>query len=364
VNAVYVQGRGLASALGIDLRGAVDALRHGGVTPTRFEVAEGFGWPFYRIAEAGDAPDWTARARRLVLRVAAEAGALAGPRRGALFVASSSQDQGAREGDASQPADYLSFADNVAAWLDWQGPVFTVATACTSGLNALLSARAWLVSHRSARSAPPFADHALVLGIELLNRFTVGGFGAMQLLSHTRALPLGAARAGLVLGEAVAALSLSSQPLRWRLAGGANVVDGRDPAGAVPAAVIEMCRRVLSDAGLAPRDIALIKPQAAGSPANDATEIRALQQVFAPLPALMPLKAAIGHTLGASGVAELALLMACLEAGVWPRADWALDPALLVQLPDQAPLHARHVLASILGFGGGHAAVVLEDGAA
>ena len=47
--------------------------------------------------------------------------------------------------------------------------------------------------------------------------------------------------------------------------------------------------------------IALIKPQAAGGVASDATEAHALRQVFAPLPALVSLKAALGHTLAPVG---------------------------------------------------------------
>ncbi|HEV7913051.1 MAG TPA: beta-ketoacyl synthase, partial [Albitalea sp.] len=192
-------------------------------------------------------------------------------------------------------------------------------------------------------------------------RVTVAGFVGMQLLSATRALPFGAARDGRVVGEAVAALHLSRVPSRWRLAGGANVVDGRNPAGTMTSAVVAMCRQALANCALQPQDIALIKLQAAGSPVNDATEAHALRQVFDPLPALVSLKAAIGHTLGAAGAAEVALLTACLEAGVWPQVDYPQDAALDAALAERAPARARHVLACIHGFGGGHAAVVLED---
>jgi 3-oxoacyl-[acyl-carrier-protein] synthase-1 len=145
------------------------------------------------------------------------------------------------------------------------------------------------------------------------------------------------------------------------MAGGANVVNGQDPAGVVPGAVVAMCRQALASSALEPHDIALIKPQAAGSTVNDATEARALRQVFDPLPALLSLKTAIGHTLGAAGAAEVALLTACLETGIWPTFDYAQDASLNAPLADRAPQHVRYVLASILGFGGGHAAIVLED---
>ena len=351
MNEVYLAGRGLASALGPDLASALVALGQGGVAPSRFEVAGGFAWPYYAMAD--EEADWMARTCRIAQRVAAESGALAGPRTGPLFLCSSSLDMGALEDHSLFDGSDPNFPALVAGWLNWRGPVFAISTACTSGLNAVLSARS-LIRHGHA-------DHALVLGLELRNRVTVGGFGGMQLLSATRSLPFGEARSGLVLGEAVAALHLSSRPARWRVAGGANVVDGQDPAGPVPGAVTAMCRQALADSGVAASDIALIKPQAAGSPSGDAIEAQALREVFEPLPALVSLKAAIGHTLGASGAAELALLTACLESGVWPRVDYPLDAALNAPLAKQAPRRARHVMASILGFGGGHTAVVLED---
>ena len=351
MNEVYLAGRGLASALGPDIGSGLVALGRGGGPPRRFELAGGMAWPLYTIAD--DEPDWMTRARRIIERVARESGALGGSRSGPLFVASSSLDIGSRENSGDFERDYQSFAELVASWLDWHGPVFTVSTACTSSLNALLSARTLIRNGH--------ADHALVLGVELRNRVSIAGFGGMQLLSADRALPFGKHRDGLVLGEAVAALHVSSRPSRWRIAGGANVVEGEDPAGTVPEAVVAMCSEALASSALAPRDIALIKPQAAGGPVNDATEARALRQVFDPLPPLVSLKAAIGHTLGAAGAAEVALLTACLEGGVWPRVDYAQDALLEAPLADRAPANAGHVLACILGFGGGHAAVVLED---
>jgi 3-oxoacyl-[acyl-carrier-protein] synthase-1 len=347
----YLAGRGLACSLGLDLPSSLAALSRGGVPPVPVALADGSTWPCHTIADA-DA-DWTSLSRRLVQRAAGESGALGGPRDGALFIASSSLDVGLLEETLDFERDYLDFAETVAAWIGWRGPVFTVSTACTSGLNALLSARALLRDERH--------EHALVLGLELRNRVTLGGFGGMQLLSPGAARPFGAGRDGLVLGEAVAALHLSSRPSRWRLAGGANVVDGRDPAGTIEAAVIAMCRQALADAGLQPAQIDLLKPQAAGGVASDATEAAALRQVFAPLPPLVSFKSSIGHTLGASGVAELALLTACLETGAWPTPSHAPDPALQATLAAQAPAQVRHLLASILGFGGGHAAVVLEQ---
>src|SRR5687767_8415308 len=140
MNEAYLTGRGLASALGPDLDEALATLGRGDVPPTPFALADGSVWSYqtlddaYPIATAHESA-WAARTRPIVQRVAAASGALAGARTGPLFVASSSMDIGLLESTGHLLGDYHDFADAVAGWLDWRGHVFTVSTACTSGIN-------------------------------------------------------------------------------------------------------------------------------------------------------------------------------------------------------------------------------------
>jgi 3-oxoacyl-[acyl-carrier-protein] synthase-1 len=353
---VFLAGMGLASVLGDDMPAALAAMQRGGVPPTPVTVAHGVCWPVYKLA--AQEGDWTERVRHTVRSVVAQTGDW-GARTAPLFVASSSLDIGGMEHvpqDQRFGGDLQDFSDVVARALDWQGPVFTVSTACTSALNAVLAA-ADLVRGGDAAEA-------LVIGAEMDNRFTVAGFGAMQLLAPDRAQPFGAQRKGLVLGEAVAALRLRCEPARWQVMGGSNVVDGRNPSGTEASAVRAMCREALARSGLQPGDIDLIKVQAAGSPVNDAIEAEALKHVFDALPPLVSLKSALGHTLGAAGAAELALLIGCIEGRAWPVRDYPLDASLGIALSEQAPRTLRHMLLNVVGFGGGHASLVVKDCAA
>ncbi|RUR67636.1 beta-ketoacyl synthase [Variovorax guangxiensis] len=353
MSGVHLAGMGLACALGDDMRSALASLKRGGVPTRPVTVADGIRWPVHALAPRPG--DWTQRLRDTVREVVAQTGDW-GDRTAPLFVASSSLDIGFMEHekqDLRLGGDLQDFADVVAGSLGWQGPVFTVSTACTSALNAVLAAADLIRAGE--------ADEALVIGAEMGNRFTVAGFGAMQLLSPAGARPFGEGRDGLVLGEAVAALRLGSRPARWQIAGGANVVDGRNPSGTEASAVHAMCRGALEQGGLQPGDIDLIKVQAAGSPVNDAIEAEALKQVFGPLPPLVSLKPALGHTLGASGAAELALLVGCIEGGVWPIVGYPIDTSLDIELSTQLPQRLRNILLNFAGFGGGHASLVLKD---
>lgn len=348
---VYLAGRGLACALGLTVKTSLTALSRGSDTAASCvlpgESAPSF--PYRAIADTQS--DWNERACTLIRRVALEAGAERACD-GALFIATSSFDIGAVEQGAAG-MDYQAFADKVASWLQWRGPVYVLSTACTSSLNAMMAAHALLRSGE--------VEDALVLGVELSNQLTLGGFAALQLLSPDRSKPFGQDRNGLVLGEAVAALRLSNhQNSPWQMLGGANVVDGRQPTSASALAIVNMYQSALAQCGLAAQAIDLVKVQAAGSPGNDAIEAQGLRDMFQDVPPLVSLKPAIGHTMGASGAAEVALLTACLEQGVWPTDVVAVDESLGVHLATQVPTSVRRVMATILGFGGGHATVVLE----
>jgi len=350
---VYLAGTGLACALGRDLPQSLAALRRGGVPATPTTVPGGFTWPVHALPPTEG--DWVAQLRRTARQVVAQCNL---PRDLAasempLFVASSSLDVGFEEQAGCFAGDVQAFADLVAEAIGWRGPVFTVSTACTSAVNAVLAAADLIRGG--------VVPDALVLGIEFSNRLTLAGFGGMQLLSPDRALPFGAARDGLVLGEAVAATVLSRTPSRWCLAGGANVVAGDTPTGADAGAIVAVTRAAMRQASVQADDIDLIKPQAAGSPANDAIEAMALKTLFASLPPMVALKPLIGHTLGAAGAAELVLLLACIEVGAWPVADYAADPSLGVALAAQPPARLRHILFNAIGFGGGHAALLMKD---
>jgi 3-oxoacyl-[acyl-carrier-protein] synthase-1 len=350
---IYFAGRGLACALGNTLPQCVAQLAAGGVKSAPTEEMT-MTFPFFAIEDPvpTDATDWTARARRIIVNIVREAGGEE-IRDAPLFIASSSLNMGAIERGQARLHDMHAEAEEIAAWFDWQGPVHWVSTACTSSINALLAASSMMRDGACA--------DALVLGIELSNRYTPSGFASMQLLSPNGALPLGAERDGLVLGEAVAALRLSTTPQRWSLLGSACVVDGKDATGASQQAVTSCWREALRVSNLQPDMIDVLKLQAAGSPTNDALELGAVDEVFAHTPALTSLKAHIGHTLGASGAAEIALLTASLEAAVWPAISHMQDASLPHQLSSVSPARTGRVLASIIGFGGSHACAVLQD---
>ncbi|HUQ26450.1 MAG TPA: beta-ketoacyl synthase N-terminal-like domain-containing protein [Burkholderiales bacterium] len=303
--------------------------------------------------------DWMRRAESIARGVAAALQSKAGLpenewRELPCLVGSSSHFIGARE---AQPEATLGppaeFAAQLARWFGASGPAMAVNTACTSGLTALGLARDLVESGA--------CKHALVLGVELSNRLTSAGFAALGLLSPTRARPCDLARDGLVLGEAFGAVVVSgSGP--WRIA---SVEIRVDPSGFAAPAPNEAIIAQVMEAGLSTagwKEIDLLKLQAGGSLGGDLAEARAVRGTFGAPPPMVSLKGAIGHTLGASGPAELALLLDAIARGVIPPTCGFehVDPELgLEPKPgDAAPV--RRLLFNLAGFGGHVASLALE----
>lgn len=346
---VYLAGFGLASSMGANLTEALQQLSQPPGAQQRTVKGLDHSIPYFAIRQT--TTTWHARCQGLIHQVTAEAGSI--NKNGALYIASSSLNAGAMEtGEANTP-NLPIFLTEVADMLGWQGSVHLINTACTSGLNALLAAYAAIQSDA--------IDEALIIGIELENQLTLAGFAGMQLLSDQMGRPFAADRNGLVLGEAIAALRLSKRPARWRIAGGAQVIDSSQASGASTDAYETMLMQTLAHAQWHAQQIDLIKVQAAGSIANDEVEAHALCNFFPSVPPLVSLKPLIGHTLGASGAAEIALLLAMLEHQQWPAITHATDASLGVTLAPESAEKSQYILACILGFGGSHTCVALED---
>jgi 3-oxoacyl-[acyl-carrier-protein] synthase I len=355
----FVRATALASALGLELGAAVERLAGEPVAPAR-DTPAGGTWPYFAIPVAGN--DWLKRAELIAGSVAASVrreAALSSEQWACLpcIVGSSSNSVGAWDsGDwpALQPP--VAFGEMIARWFDVHGPVLSVNTSCTSGLSALDMALGLIAAGR-------FND-ALVVGVELSNRLTVAGFAGLQMLSGTTARPCDRDRDGLVLGEAIGALLVSRTKGDWRVASFASSFDATSMTGPEPsgATIADTMRTALAKASWSIEAVELIKLQAAGGPLIDLAEARAVHALFPSPPSVASLKGAIGHTLGASGPAELALLLACLSRGrippTWgfetPDAELGLSPSR------GATTDVSRVLFNLFGFGGNLMSLALE----
>ena len=111
-----------------------------------------------------------------------------------------------------------------------------------------------------------------------------------------------------------------------------------------------------------------IKAHGTGTPANDASEAEAIRSVFGPRGREIPvtsLKAALAHSLGASGAVEAVATVLALDGGFVPATLNVDEPdpacGLDVVREGARALPARTVLANAFGFGGNNAAILLRS---
>ena len=125
---------------------------------------------------------------------------------------------------------------------------------------------------------------------------------------------------------------------------------------------IEACVRAAIQAGDLNKVVALC-PHATGTQNHSRVEppalLRAMDGKMVPL---LPLKPQTGHTLGASGLLDVALLAACMAEGWLPAVLPGLTPPACGLLLNEAPLQVTtgdRVIKLASGMGGHNSAVSL-----
>jgi 3-oxoacyl-[acyl-carrier-protein] synthase-1 len=257
----------------------------------------------------------------------------------------------------AQTHNTYSVADYVRHALALQGPAFVVSTACSSGAKVFGNAARMM--------ALGLIDAAVVGGIDSLCLTTLYGFNSLELLSPEICRPYDTHRNGLSVGEAAAFALLerdAESPQAWLLGVG-ETSDGHHMSSPHPegAGAAEAMRAALAQAGLTPGDVDYVNLHGTATPNNDSAEDLAISAVFGATTPCSSTKGATGHTLGAAGGVEAAVVMLALQHGLLPGGlnRLAPDPALHCNYLDATRSAPVKVVASnSFGFGGSNACLV------
>jgi 3-oxoacyl-(acyl-carrier-protein) synthase len=255
------------------------------------------------------------------------------------------------------------FAADLAVEFGVRGPVQNVSNACVSGLIALMQGAKLI--RRGA------VDAVLVVGVDHLSAFVIGGFTALKAIDPEGCRPFDQNRRGLSPGESGAAIvlvrgDLAPQPAitlaGWGSSNDANHMTGpsRDGAG-----LAQAIRTAIRTARVETAQIDYINAHGTGTPYNDAMESAALHSVFGSvIPPVSGLKGMLGHTLGAAGVLETIACMLAMQGKFQPGTPRletiaAGLPTSLLKTP-RANVALKHVLKLNTGFGGMNGALLLS----
>ncbi|WP_329016640.1 SDR family NAD(P)-dependent oxidoreductase [Micromonospora rifamycinica] len=257
-----------------------------------------------------------------------------------------------------------------------RGPALSVDTACSSSLVSVDLA----VRHLRDGSC----DLALAGGVNrMVTPHESRSLTRAGMLSPTgRCLPFDAAADGYVRAEGGGLVVLKRASdvgphdrVLGLLLGSAVNQDGRSSGLTVPhgPSQQEVIRAALRDAGVEPDAVGYLEAHGTGTALGDPIEVNALGAVFAgrrePLP-IGSVKAAIGHTESAAGIAGLLKVLLMLRHGVLPptplvtgpnpRIDWDDIPVRVPSTREPWPDDSRRIAGvSSFGFSGTNAHLVV-----
>jgi 3-oxoacyl-[acyl-carrier-protein] synthase-1 len=251
-----------------------------------------------------------------------------------------------------------SSAKIIAAALGISAKPVVVSQACVSGVLATQLALRLLQGRRY--------KHAIVIGADRFTRFVLSGFQSFQAVADGPCRPFDAQRNGINLGEAAATIIFSSEvdnpPLAQLISGStsndANHISGPSRTGEELALAIQ---RSLEQSGRSANDINMISAHGTATLYNDEMESKAFGLLGLAKVPVHSFKGYLGHTLGAAGVVESAMIIESLQKQ--QLISSAGFTALGVPIPlnvTTAPLPAKidYVLKTASGFGGSNAAAV------
>jgi minimal PKS ketosynthase (KS/KS alpha) len=269
-----------------------------------------------------------------------------------------------------------TLAAEAATEIGAKGPVMTVSTGCTSGLDA--------VGYGSQVIQDGQADLVIAGASDApISPITVACFDAIKATSTRNddaahaSRPFDNTRDGFVLGEGAAVLVLEElEHARARDAhvycevGGFATFGNAYHMTGLTAEGVEMSRAIdsaLDQARVAPQDVEYVNAHGSGTRQNDRHETAAVKRslgAHAYRTPMSSIKSMIGHSLGAIGSLELAACALAIEHGVIPPTANYDEPDPECDL-DYVPRAARESrLSSVVsvgsGFGGFQSAVVLD----
>lgn len=258
----------------------------------------------------------------------------------------------------------------------FQGPNFTITSACASGAHAIGEAAKYIRDGH--------CDVMIAGGSEAgVTPLSMGGFAAMKALSSrndqpkTASRPFDKSRDGFVLSEASATLVLEdyevakkrgariyAEVVGYGLSSDAYHMTNPAPEGRGGALAM---KHSLMDAGLNPEDIQYVNAHGTSTPTGDPLESMAIEGVFgdhAKKLWVSSTKGASGHALGAAGALESIFSIMAIETQTAP-------PTANLETPDEncrldyIPGAARSgkinaVLNNSFGFGGTNCSLIFS----
>jgi 3-oxoacyl-[acyl-carrier-protein] synthase-1 len=254
-----------------------------------------------------------------------------------------------------------SLAGFVTHYLGLTGPSFVVSSACSS------SAKVFANAVRMMEAG--VCDAAVVGGVDSLCLSTLYGFNSLGLVSRLPCRPYDADRDGISVGEGAGFVLIERSTVQnsagqMYLLGVGESSDAYHMSTPHPeglGAKLAM-QRALDSAGLKAGDIDYINLHGTATKSNDASEGKAVADIFGSSVPCSSTKGWTGHLLGAAGITEAIIAMMAAEHGFVPGSvnTQRLDPTIAINYQiENGEGKINRVLSNSFGFGGSNCTLVL-----
>lgn len=262
----------------------------------------------------------------------------------------------------SDPADFVKQVYQL------EGIAYGVSTACTSGARALISAMRLLNLG--------VCDAVICGGVDTLSPLTINGFHALNVLSDGIANPFSLNRDGINIGEACAVFMMTREAqaeslclLGYGASSDAYHMSSPHPEGI---GAIHAFTQALQHTQLSAQHIGWVNLHGTGTRHNDSMESRAVAHVFGKNTPATSTKSLTGHTLGAAGALEAAIVWCMVSRQYNPQGqlpphlwDGITDPELaeicLTDTQSQWQAGRRIGASSSFAFGGNNAVLIIGE---
>ena len=236
-----------------------------------------------------------------------------------------------------------------------------ISNACISGVLAINSAAMYIEAG--------MYDNIVVTGGDIVSRFVVSGFMSFMSLSPTACKPFDVNRDGLSLGEAAGTVVLSKfknnnqQNIVFK--GGATANDANHISG--PSRTAEgsfvAIGKALAEADMSSSHIDHISAHGTATSYNDEMESIAIERQNLLHASVNTIKGYLGHTLGAAGIIETAILLEEMNRNIILKTagfekSGVSQPINIVNKTNNKEITCCLKLAS--GFGGSNAAMIIS----
>lgn len=250
-------------------------------------------------------------------------------------------------------------ANKIAQHFNNPNRALTVSNACVSGIMAQNLGFDLLRIGKYER--------AVVFGADLITAFVLSGFGCFKAMSPEPSKPFDKYRIGINLGEGAGAVMLSINPGNFpvKLTGtgsgnDANHISGPSRTGEGLAVAV---KAALNEAGKTGADMDYVSAHGTATPYNDEMESFAFSDMGLKKVPLNSMKGYFGHTLGAAGLIETAVVLESMKRQILlPSLGYAEHGVSNELNIITQPIH-KPILRAIKtgsGFGGCNAASVFE----